>query len=224
MIYIILLFIETFVLFLLSRLMSKTLSGFLSINFLSFLFLPGIIIHELSHFLMAVILFVPVGNIEFIPKKSGNTVRLGSVKIGKTDPIRRSLIGFAPVFAGLLIIMAIVYVFSSNMSFYQNNGFYVYAIIILVMAYLLFVVSNTMFSSSTDMEGTVEILITLSIIITGAYVLGFRPQLSILDNILTSKIIATIESLLIFLLAPITVDLFILGTIRLFTSNRNRSF
>jgi hypothetical protein len=173
---------------------------------------------------MAVILFVPVGNIEFIPKKSGNTVRLGSVKIGKTDPIRRSLIGFAPVFAGLLIIMAIVYVFSSNMSFYQNNGFYVYAIIILVMAYLLFVVSNTMFSSSTDMEGTVEILITLSIIITGAYVLGFRPQLSILDNILTSKIIATIESLLIFLLAPITVDLFILGTIRLFTSNRNRSF
>ena len=224
MIYIILLFIETFVLFLLSRLMSKTLSGFLSINFLSFLFLHGIIINELSHFLMAVILFVPVGNIEFIPKKSGNTVRLGSVKIGKTDPIRRSLIGFAPVFAGLLIIMAIVYVFSSNMSFYQNNGFYVYAIIILVMAYLLFVVSNTMFSSSTDMEGTVEILITLSIIITGAYVLGFRPQLSILDNILTSKIIATIESLLIFLLAPITVDLFILGTIRLFTSNRNRSF
>ena len=71
MIYFALLFIEISILFLLSRSMSKVLSGFMSVNLLSFIFLPGIIIHELSHLLVAVMLFVPVGNMEFTPKRNG---------------------------------------------------------------------------------------------------------------------------------------------------------
>jgi len=200
--------------------MSKTLSGFMSINFLFFLFLPGIIIHELSHFLVAIILFVPVGAMEFTPKVTGNKVKLGSVEIGKTDPIRRSLIGFAPVFTGLLIIPTVIYLFSSNFPFFQNINIYLYVAIILVLTYFLFAVSNTMFSSSRDMEGTLEILITLFIIFVAAYTLGFRPNFSFLEKILTKELNVGIQNSLIFLLVPISLDLFILALIKLFKDKR----
>jgi hypothetical protein len=186
----------------------------MSINLLSFIFLPGIVVHEMSHFLMAIILFVPVGNMEFVPKRHGNNVRMGSVEIGKTDPIRRSLIGFAPIFIGLIIITTVVSFFSSNVPFIQGKGLLVYIALILVIAYLLFAIGNTMFSSSKDMDGTAEILIVLFIIFIGAYVLGFRPQLSILDKIFTIGMIAVIQRSSMFLLAPIAVDLLLLGIIK----------
>ena len=214
MVYFGLLVLEIVALFLLSRKMSKTLSKFMSINFLSFLFLPGIIIHELSHLLIAVILFVPVGNMEFTPKKNDNGVKLGSIEIGKTDPIRRSIIGFAPVLIGLTIIIGIVYLFTSNILFFKDKEVYIFAIVVAGLIYLLFAVSNTMFSSSRDMEGTVEILITLLIIFAAAYILGFRWQLSF-EKILTKEFFELIRKSTIFLLTPIVIDLVILGVVRL---------
>lgn len=215
MIYFILLFIEAIILFLLSRFMSKVLYRFMSINLMSFIFLPGIIIHELSHLFAAVILFVPVGDMEFIPKKDGDGIKLGSVEIGKTDPIRRAVIGFAPAFAGLLIVIGAIYLFSSNISFFQNLNFYVFIAVVLLLTYLLFAVSNTMFSSSADMKGAAEILITLIIIFAGAYILGFRPSLSLMDKIFTKEFIVIIQKSTVFLLVPIAIDLLILGTLKL---------
>lgn len=220
MIFLALLFIEIVILFLLSRTMSKTLSKFMSINLISLIFLPGIIVHELSHFFIAVILFVPVGDMEFTPQKNDGGVKLGSIEIAKTDPIRRSLIGFAPVLIGLALIVGVVYLFSSNILFFQNNNPYVFIAVILVLVYLLFAVSNTMFSSSRDMEGAVEILITLLIVFTAAYILGFRPPLSYLDKILTKEFFEMLQRSSIFLLVPIVIDLFILGIIKISTKRR----
>jgi len=225
MIYFVLLFVEIIILFLLSRSMSRTLSRFMSINLLSFLFLPGIIIHELSHLFVAAILFVSVGNMEFTPKKDGNGVKLGSVEIAKTDPVRRSIIGFAPVFVGFMLVIGIVYLFSANILsstdsvldlFFQNKNPYIFIAVILVLAYLLFTVSNTMFSSRADMEGTIEILITFFIIFGAAYILGFRPPLAIFNKILTKEVIGVIQKSTVFLLVPIVIDIFILGIIRVF--------
>lgn len=215
MIYLVLLFIEVSILFFFSRSMSKTLSKFMSINLMSFVFLPGVIVHELSHFFIATILFVPVGNMEFIPKKSASGVRLGSVEIGKTDPIRRSIIGFAPVFVGLMIVIGIVYLFTSNILFLKDKNLYLIAGIFLAIIYMLFAISNTMFSSPKDMEGTVEILITLLILFSVAYILGFRPELSFVEKIFTEQVIDLLQKSTIFLLVPIVIDLFILGIIKL---------
>ena len=151
---------------------------------------------------------------EFVPKRHGNTVRMGSVEIGKTDPIRRSLIGFAPIFMGLIIITAVVSFFSSNVTLVQSKGLFVYIVLILAIAYLLFAIGNTMFSSSKDMEGTAEILIVFFIIFIGAYILGFRPQLSVLDKIFTAGLVMVIQRSIVFLLAPIIVDLLLLGIIK----------
>lgn len=188
----------------------------MSINLLSILFLPGVIIHELSHMLIAVILFVPVGDMEFTPKKNENGVKLGSVEIAKTDPIRRSIIGFAPVFVGLMIVVGIVYLFSSNIEFIKDKDSYIVIAAVLGTMYLLFAISNTMFSSSRDMEGTLEILITLLIIFVSAYILGFRPQLTFVENLFTKEIIEVVRKSAIFLLAPIVIDLFILGLVKFF--------
>ncbi len=213
---------EVIVLFLLSRSMSKTLSGFVSINLMSFIFLPGIILHELAHLLMAVTLFVPVGNMEFAPRRNGNAVKLGSVEIGKTDPIRRSIIGFAPVLLGLVIVAGIVYLFTSNILFLQEKGAAVFAALVFAAGYLLFAISNTMFASSKDMEGTLEILIALLVVFAAVYILGFRPSLSLLDKVFTKEFIAVIQRSTLFLLAPILLDLFILGVIKLITRSRSR--
>jgi len=224
MIYFIPLFVEIIFLFLLSRSITKTLSKFLPISLMSLIFLPGVFIHEMSHMLMAVILFVPIGEMEFIPKKSGNGVKLGSIEIAKTDPIRRSIIGFAPVFAGLMIVIGIVYLFSSNLLFFQNQNLWIYISVILLLTYLLFAISNAMFSSKVDMEGAIEILIALFIIFIASYLLGFRPPLEYLDKIFTKELVGIIQKSAIFLLIPIIIDLLILGIIKLFTNSRSRSY
>lgn len=215
MLYFVLFLLEIIVLFLLSRAISKTLSKFMSINFLAFIFLPGVIIHELAHLFVAVILFVPVGEIEFVPKKHGDSVKLGSVEIAKTDPIRRSIVGFAPVFLGIMLVIGVVYLFLSNLLFFQNQNPYIFIAIVLAVIYLLFAVSNTMFLSSKDMEGTAEISITLLLIFISAYILGFRPPLENLSRIFTKELVGLTQKSTIFLLTPIVIDLLILGIIKL---------
>lgn len=215
-----LLFIEIAMLLFLSRKVSRELSKFLSINLLSFLFLPGVIIHELSHLLIAAVLLVPVGHMEFKPKKSEGGLKLGSVEIGKTDPIRRSIIGFAPVFVGLMIVVGMVYLFTSNISSINDKDFYILGTVFVLTGYLLFAISNTMFSSSRDMEGTVEILITLLIVFIAAYVLGFRPSLDFMQNLFTTQAIELLQKSTLFLSAPIVIDIVILGVIRLIYKRR----
>lgn len=204
--------LEIVLLFFLSRSISKTLSRFLSINILSFLFLPGVIIHELSHMLIAVVLFVRAGNMEFTPKTTSSGLKLGSVEIARTDPIRRAVIGFAPVFMGLVLIISIVYFFTYNFSFFQDKSIYITILAISAIVYLLFAVSNTMFSSKRDMEGTIEIIIALLIIVILLYFLGLRVPLSWVLAVLESNI-ELFRKASIFLLAPIMIDLAILGTI-----------
>jgi Zn-dependent protease len=82
---------------------------------------PGVILHELSHWLMAKLLFVPTGQMAlFRPAKNktrSNKVVLGYVEVYKTDPLRQSFIGLAPLLSGLLVLTLI----SSLLQF--RNGF-----------------------------------------------------------------------------------------------------
>src|SRR3989344_7337481 len=99
MIYIIILFAELVILYFLSKRLTQDLFNFiygltkkrnLAIYILAVLFLPGTFIHEISHFLTALFLFVPVGEVEFLPEIQGSdSLKMGSVAIGKTDPIRK---------------------------------------------------------------------------------------------------------------------------------------
>ncbi len=73
---------------------------------------PGIFLHEFSHWLTAKLLFVPTGQFSLGPSRHvtrGQQVQvtMGYVMIGKTDPIRASLIGVAPFIFGTAAIVLI---------------------------------------------------------------------------------------------------------------------
>jgi hypothetical protein len=84
-----------------------TKSKTVSLSILSVLIYPGVVVHELSHLVTAVILFVPVKKITLVPEKTGDSIRSGSVTIAQTDPVRTTLIGIAPLFVGIAMLWAV---------------------------------------------------------------------------------------------------------------------
>lgn len=161
-----------------------------SLSLLTILLFPGTIIHELSHLFTAEILGVRTGKLSLTPEgiegiggiegqwgregQEGKEIRTGSVAIAKTDPIRRTIIGLAPVFVGLLALMAVSYFLPINWTDWNNwtNSKN------LLLLYLLFAVSNSMFSSREDMKGVIPVFLTLGLFAGAAYVAGFRFSLT----------------------------------------------
>lgn len=160
--------------------------------FFAILFLPGTFVHEISHFLTALVLLVPVGQIELMPEKFEGGVKLGSVPIGKTDPIRRTLIGIAPIIFGLGLIFGILY-------YVYKHNLYTMPIIVVLVALMSFEVGNTMFSSKKDLEGAMIAFILVAIIFAVSYFLGLRIYIN-----LDSPIIKAAD---LFLLVPIGIDI-----------------
>lgn len=77
----------------------------LTIGLFSFLFFPGVFLHELSHFLMAKILRVRTGTISLIPRTlPDGRLQMGYVETVSTDIVRDSLIGLAPLITGTLFV------------------------------------------------------------------------------------------------------------------------
>jgi len=70
--------------------------------------LPGVVLHELSHVLMALILRVQTSGFTVVPRRDpGGRVALGSVMVERVDPVRGSLIGLAPMLAGCGAVLLI---------------------------------------------------------------------------------------------------------------------
>ena len=72
-----------------------------SLVIFSILFLPGVLLHELSHFFMAILLRVRTGRFSIIPQNLGNgRLQLGYVETENADFIRDAFIGIAPLLSG----------------------------------------------------------------------------------------------------------------------------
>lgn len=172
MLFLIIFIVEVGILFALSQLLTKSLSLWfyhlfrhqhIVIQLLSVLFLPGVVVHELSHLLTASILFVPTGEIEFLPEIRGNEVKMGSVSIAQTDPIRRFFIGVAPLVVGLSVLFLLFWYFIPHLTLISWQT--------LLLLYAVFEVSNTMFSSKKDMEGAIGLLAVIILLVILFYFL-----------------------------------------------------
>lgn len=149
--------------------------------------LPGILLHEASHALAALALGVRVGRISIRPRRAGQRIQLGFVPIERTDAVRASLIGLAPLLAGCSVILAIGYgVFgagrleqalaSSNLGRLANEllGMF-HATDAWLWAYLIFAVGNTMLPSPTDRQAWPPVLIFVLAAGALVWVTGLGP-------------------------------------------------
>lgn len=209
---------EILALFFLARTLTKTLSALIhsftgstrSIVYgIAFLFLPGTLIHELAHFFMAKLLFVYAGEISLLPKLEGEMLKMGSVQIGKTDPLRKLLIGIAPLIVGTTILFTMYYFFSQQHLSYQSWQIY-------LSLFVTFEIANTMFSSRKDMEGTFILFAILIFIIVLCFIFKLYPPswtLSAISNVLS---LPFFHRLSMFLLVPLIIDVLLIGGVKIF--------
>lgn len=213
-----LLIAELALLFLLSRFLTSALARFfhtvtrsrtLTVYILAMLFLPGTILHELAHLFGAAMLFVPVGKIEILPAVEGDEVRLGSAEIAQTDILRRTIIGMAPIIVGLSVVIGTLWL--AQGTFTESTPLWQ----IVVLLYVIFEVSNTMFSSKKDMEGAVAFLVgTVAVLVTilaVSYSTGYLPSLDQMVNLRSPALRGFLEKADLFLAVPLGVDIVFLG-------------
>jgi hypothetical protein len=83
----------------------------LAVALFSLLFFPGVLLHELSHFVLARLLRVPTGRFSVLPRPlPDGRLQLGYVEVARSDPLRDALVGAAPLMAGgLFVAYAAVY-------------------------------------------------------------------------------------------------------------------
>jgi hypothetical protein len=77
----------------------------LAIVLFSILFFPGVLVHELSHYIVARLTGVRTGRLSLLPHPMPNgRLRLGYVETAAADPVRETLIGAAPLVSGSLLV------------------------------------------------------------------------------------------------------------------------
>jgi hypothetical protein len=154
------------------------------------IFLPGTLVHELSHWLMAKLLAVRTGRIELWPKaqKSG-AVWLGSVQVGRADPFRASLIGLAPLVSGSLLAALIgahlqLDTLGSALlggdwpAAWQQLGRSVALPDFWLWVYLLFAIANRMLPSPSDRQAWRPVIIFLGLVSAAIVVSGWTPTIT----------------------------------------------
>ncbi len=169
----------------------------------SILFFPGTFVHELAHWLMAKILLVPTSQMEFVPQIQGGSIKLGSVSIAKTDPLRRLLIGVAPVIVGLSILLGMLWSIQAYFQYFSSYPWWIW----LALGYVVFVIGSTMFSSRKDLEGSLGVIISIGLTILGIYLLDFGWVLNALYPWLTINLNDFFYQISGLLTVPIGIDL-----------------
>lgn len=159
-----LVFLELTLLFFLSRQLLKALGTLLvritknkklAGEILTIVFLPGTVVHELSHFLLATLLLVPTGRLHFSPLQEEERIKLATMQVAKTDPLRRALIGLAPLLVGLgASVLAIVWFYKTHQSLIESSPLGLLSLKeTYLLGFVLFQVTNTMYASQEDLEG-----------------------------------------------------------------------
>ena len=127
------------------------------------IYLPGILVHEASHWLVARILGLKTSKFRVWPKYTRNTIGLGSVTVSSGGVVWDSLVGLAPLLIGSALIVLIgEQVFDTQtLAFAWRTGrlldglnFVVTGLAqkpdSLLWSYLLFAIANAMMPSASD--------------------------------------------------------------------------
>lgn len=146
-----------------------------TVGLFSLLFFPGVLLHEFSHFIAAVILRVKTRRFSVIPRiLPGGKVRMGYVETAATDPLRDALIGAAPLVSGLAVTASLA---AARLGMLPLAGFafqgqwdeFLAALRTIpalqdfwLWFYLAFTVSSTMLPTAADRRAWLTILLTVA--------------------------------------------------------------
>lgn len=148
------------------------------------IFFPGVLLHELSHFLSAKILGVQTGKFSLIPQaQADGKLRLGYVETASGGFVRDALIGVSPLVTGSLYV-AYTAIFQMKliplwdllrswnlMGFWGNLGSVPKTPDFWLWFYLTFTISSTMMPSQSDRHAWMPVVI-LVVGLVGAAILA----------------------------------------------------
>lgn len=156
----------------------------------SLLFLPGVLLHEMSHFIMAKLLGVRTGRFSIIPRRlEGGRLQLGYVETARSDFFRDALIGAAPLIAGGIFVAFIgvsrlgLNTVWAGITQGQINTFSQAASSIVdrpdfwLWFYLTFAVSSTMMPSASDRRAWLPLILSMAVLIVLVILVGVGPWL-----------------------------------------------
>ncbi len=154
---------------------------------------PGVLLHELSHWVTANLLGVRTGSISLLPRRRPDgALQLGYVEYyrGKNlGPVRESLIGGAPLIVGTAVILLIAFkIFNvpELATAVQSGDVDTLTIaigklfdtrFILLWIYLIFAISNAMLPSPSDRRAWPAFIVGLIGLAIILYLLGLTDEL-----------------------------------------------
>lgn len=170
----------------------------------SIIFLPGTVIHELSHFFFAILTGARTGKIEIMPEYledewedegKGRSVALGYVQTQRLNPIQGFFVGTAPFIVGTVLLVWLASIIRTSL----DSGQTIYLVL---QGYLFFTIANSFFPSWSDIKQTLPMVIIALVAVILAWILGFQ-------------IFIGPDSRIIYLSSTITTTLIISTTINL---------
>lgn len=192
---------------------------------------PGVLLHELSHWVVATLLGVRTGSISLLPRRGPDgSLQLGYVEYYRSktlDPIRESLVGGAPLIVGTIVILLIGFNVFSVVDFAQaiqsgDMDTITFALAdlfqtkyILLWIYLIFAISNAMMPSKSDRRAWPAFLVAMIILAGLVYLLGIQGEVA---NNLARPVLAMFSYLGIAFSVAIGVDLVVMLIIILLES------
>lgn len=167
----------------------------------SVLFFPGTVLHEMAHYFFAVITNLRVREVKLFPEFNEGYIKLGRVLYEKKDFVRGLIVGIAPITIALFFFWWL-----GALRLFPNDNPYLN----LILGYVVFAVSSTMFSSKQDLVDLIYI-VPLIIIIGGlVYIFDIRADLILNNDRVIEKTVAVIKTINFYLLFSLVVNIFLI--------------
>jgi len=159
----------------------------ISLALFSLLFFPGVLLHELSHFITARVLGVRTGRFSLLPTPlPDGRLRLGFVETASVDFIRDAIIGVAPLLSGGLFVayagiqrlkLPLLWdsLASGNIPFKEALAAIPTQADLWLWFYLAFTVSSMMLPSASDRRAWLPLTLVVVVLISMALLGGAGP-------------------------------------------------
>jgi hypothetical protein len=185
----------------------------------SLIMLPGVLLHEGSHWLAAAVLGARPARFSVIPAQMPDgTVRLGFVDTEKVDFVREAIIGAAPLLFGSLIVILVGYgrlgvgpvgeALTRGDLLVMMRGLQTMTRVpdFWLWLYFVFTVSNSMLPSASDRRAWLPVALLIAVLGGVLFYAGFG---SVLMTTLAGPLAAAVRALAAAFTLTVSLDLLI---------------